>query len=168
VGLRTATALGTVLLAVLAGCGGGSSSDGPPSVTVATGSQTVTVKPTQYCMDGDGRRYDATPPVIEVSPDSPITFTVPKDVAEQGWSVQVFDQTLEEKIGTVEVDKGTAVFDKINSSDVVPAAFYLVVVEDKGSACGGFSGAWPVGFIRADGAVGTTSTSPSPSSAPAG
>src|SRR6185312_7526419 len=73
VGLRRATAGGTVLLAVLTGCGGGSS-DGPPTVTVATGSQTVTVKPTQYCLDGDGQRYDATPPVIEVSPDSPITF----------------------------------------------------------------------------------------------
>jgi hypothetical protein len=162
VGLRRATAGGTVLLAVLAGCGGGSSSDGPPTVTVATGSQTVTVKPTQYCLDGDGRRYDATPPVIEVPPDSPITFTVPKDVAQQGWSVQVFDQTLEQKIGSVEVDKGTAVFDRINSSDIVPAAFYLVVVEDKGGPCGVFTGAWPVGFIRPGGDLsGTDGATPS-------
>jgi hypothetical protein len=162
VGLRRATAGGTVLLAVLTGCGSGSS-DGPPTVTVATGSQTVTVKPTQYCLDGDGQRYDATPPVVEVSPDSPITFTVPKDVAQQGWSVQVFDQTLEQKIGSVDVDKGTAVFDGINSSDVVPPAYYLVVVEDKGGACGEFSGAWPVGIIRAGGTLGET---PSGSSAP--
>jgi hypothetical protein len=160
VGLRSATAIGTVLLAVLTGCGGSSSSDTPPTVTVATGSQTVTVKPTQYCLDGDGKRYDTTPPVIEVSPDSPITFTVPKDVARQGWSIQVFDQTLEEKIGSVDVDKGTATFDGINSSDVVPAAFYLVVVENKGGACGVFSGAWPVGFIRPGGDLTGTGSAP--------
>jgi hypothetical protein len=163
VGLRRATAVGTVLLAVLTGCGhGGSSSDTPPTVTVATGSQTVTVKPTQYCRDGDGQRYAATPPVIEVSPDSPIAFTVPKDVAQRGWSVQVFDEHLEEKIGAVDVDQGQAVFDGINSSDVVPAAFYLVVVENKGGPCGVFSGAWPVGFIRAGGqTTGTDSATPS-------
>jgi hypothetical protein len=156
VGLRRATAAGTVLLAVLTGCGRGSSSDGPPTITVEAGNQTVAVKPSQYCLDGDGKRYDTTPPVIEVSPDSPITFTVPDDVADRGWSVQVFDDQLEEKIGAVDVDEGTATFDGINSSDVVPAAFYLVVVENKGGACGVFSGAWPVGFIRPGGDVTDT------------
>jgi hypothetical protein len=162
VGLRSATAVGTVLLAVLTGCGSGGSADGPPSVTVEAGSQTVPVEPTQYCLDGDGQRYRTTPPIIEVSPDSTIRFTVPGDVADHGWSVQVFDEKLEEKIGSVEVDKGTAVFDRINSSDVVPAAFYLVVVEDKGEGCSGLSGAWPVGFIRAGGQpTGTDSATPS-------
>ena len=160
-GLRRATAGGTVLLAVLTGCGGGSFV-GPPDVTVEAGNQTVTVKPSQYCLDGDGRRYDTTPPVLEVPPDSPITFTVPEGVAERGWSVQVFDERLEEKIGAVDVDKGTSTFDGINSSDVVPAAFYLVVVENKGGACGVFSGAWPVGFIRPGGTTtGTGSATPS-------
>ena len=42
-------------------------------------------------------------------------------------------------------------FDEINTSDVVPPAFYLVVVEKKGGDCGEFSGAWPVGFLRAGG-----------------
>jgi hypothetical protein len=162
VGLRRATAVGTVLLAVLTGCGKAGSSDGPPTVTVEAGSQKVAVKPTQYCLDGDGQRYDTTPPIIEVSPGSPITFTVPSGVADRGWSVQVFDDQLEEKIGAIDVDKGTATFDGINSSDVVPPAFYLVVVENKGGACGVYSGAWPVGFIRADGgATGTDSATPS-------
>ena len=151
-----------MLLAVLTGCGRGSSSDGPPTITVEAGNQTVAVKPSQYCLDGDGKRYDTTPPVIEVSPDSPIAFTVPEDVADRGWSVQVFDDQLEEKIGAVDVDEGTATFDGINSSDVVPAAFYLVVVENKGGACGVFSGAWPVGFIRPGGdGAGTGSATPS-------
>jgi hypothetical protein len=156
VGLRRATAAGTVLLAVLTGCGRGGSADGPPTVTVAAGSETVTLKPTQFCLDGDGQRYDTTPPIIEVSPDSTIRFTVPGDVADQGWSIQVFDDKLEEKLGSVDVGKGETSFDRINSSDVVPPAFYLVVVEDKGGACGAFAGAWPVGFLRAGGE--TTST----------
>ena len=76
---------------------------------------------------------------------------MPDSVAEQGWSVQVFDESLEETIGTVDVEAGTTTYDGINSSDVVPPAFYLVVVEDKGGDCGEFSGAWPIGFIRAGG-----------------
>ena len=61
---------------------------------------------------------------------------MPDSVAEQGWSVQVFDEKLEEQIGEVDVPEGEAVFDEINTSDVVPPAFYLVVVEDKGGDCG--------------------------------
>jgi hypothetical protein len=127
----------------------------------------VDLHPTQYCLDGTGQRYDTVPPIIEVSPDAPITLTVPDAVAARGWSVQVFDQKLEEKLGEVSVDEGQAVFSGISSSDVVPPAFYLVVVEDKGGACGAFSGAWPVGFIRAGGqAAGTDSATPS--AAPSG
>lgn len=149
-----------VLLAALTGCGH-PSSDAPPTVTVEAGTQTVDLKPTQFCLDGDGQRYDTTPPIIEVSPDSTISFTVPGDVAHQGWSVQVFDEKLEEKIGSVDVGKGEKVYDRINSSDVVPGAFYLVVVEDKGGRCGAFAGAWPVGFFRAGGDVATGSATPS-------
>ncbi|RBY80746.1 DUF2771 family protein [Blastococcus sp. TF02A-26] len=135
------------LLALLAGCGE-DEPDAPPSVQVTVGPQDVEVQPTQYCLGGDGERYSITPPIIEVSPDSPITLTVPETVAEQGWGVQVFDDQLVEVIGEVDVESGETSFD-VNSSDVVPAAFYLVVVEDKGTDCGEFSGAWPVGFIRA-------------------
>jgi hypothetical protein len=143
---RSAAAL---LLVLLAGCSRGESA--PPDVRVQVGSQDVGVRPTQYCLDGEGRRYDVAPPIIEVSPDSAITLTVPDELAERGWSVQVFDEKLEEPLGEVEVPEGAAVFGEINSSDVVPPAYYLVVVEDKGGGCGGFSGAWPVGFLRAGG-----------------
>jgi hypothetical protein len=149
VGLSRATAAGTVLLAVLTGCGGEPA--GPPDVTVDVSGQTVDLRPTQYCLDGTGQRYDVSPPIIEVSPDAAITFTVPAELAERGWSVQVFDEQLEEKLGEVQVDEGEAVFDAISTSDVVPPAFYLVVVENKGGDCGLFAGAWPVGFIRAGG-----------------
>jgi hypothetical protein len=76
---------------------------------------------------------------------------VPDATAEQGWSVQVFDEQLEEQIGEVDVPEGEARFDGIGTSDVVPPAFHLVVVEDKGGDCGEWSAAWPVGFIRAGG-----------------
>jgi hypothetical protein len=49
------------------------------------------------------------------------------------------------------VPAGTSTFEEINTSDVVPAAFYLVVVEDSGGECGEFSAAWPIGFLRAGG-----------------
>ena len=142
---RCAAAL---LLVVLAGCGRGEAAT-PQDVTVLVGGERVAVHPTQYCQDGDGKRYDITPPIIEVVPDSAITLTVPAAVARQGWSVQVFDEKLEQPLGEVDVPEGKALFDEINTSDVVPPAFYLVVVEKKGGACGEFSGAWPVGFLRA-------------------
>jgi Protein of unknown function (DUF2771) len=138
-----------LLLLLLAGCGG--EPDGPGEVGVEVGAQDVAVRPTQFCLDGEGQRYETTPPILEVSPGAAISLTVPDSVAEQGWSVQVFDETLEERLGTVDVDQGTTTYDEITTSDVVPPAFYLVVVEDKGGDCGEFSGAWPVGFIRAGG-----------------
>ena len=155
---RCAAAL---LLLVLAGCGRGEAA-GPENVEVSVGAEQVAVRPTQYCLDGDGQRYSTAPPIIEVSPDSPITLTVPESVAEQGWSVQVFDEKLEEPIGEVDVPEGESVLDEINTSDVVPPAFYLVVVEDKGGDCGEFSGAWPVGFLRAGGDLSGTPSSGAP------
>jgi hypothetical protein len=153
-----------LLLVLLAGCGRDAAA-GPEDVGVAVGAEDVTVRPVQYCLDGKGQRYSNTPPIIEVSPDAAITLTVPDSVARHGWSVQVFDEKLETTVGEVDVPEGQAVFDEINSSDVVPPAFYLVVVEDKGGACGEFTGAWPVGFLRAGGDLGGT---PSSSAPPAG
>lgn len=159
---RTTAAGGIAALALVAGCdaGGGSgadsSGDAAPTVRVQAGAQDVTVQPTQYCLDGSGERYAGTPPIVEVSPDSTIALTVDQAVADRGWSVQVFDDQLETPIGEVDVQTGTTVFTGINSSDVVPPSFYLVVVEDSdGGACGGLSGAWPVGFIRAEAAAPT-------------
>jgi hypothetical protein len=147
---RTATATAAALLVLLTGCGE-DEPEGPPSVQVTVGPQDVDVQPVQYCEDGAGQRYTSVqPPIIEVSADEPISLSVPDAVAERGWSVQVFDDQLEEQLGEVEVEAGSTTFDDITSSDVVPAAFYLVVVEDKGTDCGEFSGAWPIGFIRAE------------------
>ncbi len=134
---------------LLAGCGAEPS--GPQDVVVEAGPQEVQVAPSQSCIDGEIQRYASTPPIVEVSPDTTIRITVPDSVAERGWGVQVYDDELQERLGLVEVDAGQAVLDEINTSDVVPPAFYLVVVEDKGGDCGEWSAAWPVGFIRAGG-----------------
>jgi hypothetical protein len=138
------------LLVLLTACGE-DAPDGPPSVQVTVGPQDVDVQPVQYCEDGEGQRYTSVqPPIIEVSPDAPINLSVPDVIAERGWSVQVFDDQLDEQLGEVDVEAGSATFDGIDTSDVIPPAFYLVVVEDKGTECGEFSGAWPIGFIRAE------------------
>jgi hypothetical protein len=150
-----------LLLLVLAGCGGGEAA-GPPDVRVEVGAQELDVHPVQYCLDGEGQRYDTVPPKLGVSPDTTIALTVPEAVADRGWSVQVFDDRLEELLGEVDVPDGERAFEEITSSDVVPPAFYLVVVEDKGGDCGEFSGAWPVGFLRAGGDLRGTPSSGAP------
>ena len=157
--LRRATAAG-VLVLLLGGCARGG--DGPGEVRVQVGAQDVTAQAVQGCEDGEEVRYEGTPPIVEVSPDSDITLTVPESVAERGWGVQVFDDQLQEKLGTVDVPEGEARFAGINTSDIVPAAFYLLVVEDKGGDCGVWSRAWPVGFIRAGGDLGGTPSSEAP------
>jgi hypothetical protein len=144
---------------LLAGCG--SQPSGPQDVVVEAGPQRVEAAPTQYCVDGEGQRYASTPPIIEVSPDTTIRLTVPDAVAERGWGVQVFDEGLEELLGEAPVDTGEAVLE-LNSNDVVPPAFYLVVVEDAVEDCEGFSGAWPVGFLRAGGNQGGMATETTP------
>lgn len=138
-----------VLPLVIAGCAG--EPETPQPVRVVVGAQDVEVRPSQYCLDGEGQRYTSAPPILEVSPDTTVSLTVPESVAERGWSVQVWDEGLVEKIGEVEAPDGTTEFSEISTSDVVPAAYYLVVVEDKGGDCGEFTGAWPVGFLRAGG-----------------
>ena len=154
---RTAAALLAGLTA-LTGCGGGAEETTAPTVTVQVGAQEVPVDPTQYCLAGEGQRYSTSPPILEVPVDTPIELRVPESVAADGWTVQVFDDQLEQTIGEVDVDPDTPVFDGINSSDVAPPAFYLVVVQRRDpDACEGLSGAWPIGFIRSgDGAPPTT------------
>ncbi len=154
---RAAAAVVAGALAVpLAGCAG-VGAGAPPDVTVTAGPQEITARPTQYCARGEGQAYEVTPPIVEVSPDTAIELTVPEDVAANGWSVQVFDERLDERLGVVEVDPGTTTFEGINSSDVVPPAFYLVVVEDQHGECL-LTGSWPIGFLRAGGDVGADPT----------
>ena len=169
-------AAGVVLvggLLTLTGCGGSGGGQaragGVPTVTVQAGGDPVTVSPTQYCRDGEGERYQVSAPIVEVAPDTTVVLTVSDEVAESGWAVQVFDEALQERIGDVEVDQGTTVFDGINTSDVVPATYYLVVVQDRDpEACNGLSGAWPIGFIRAGAGSPATSPTATPTETPAG
>ena len=145
---------------LLTGCG--SEPSAPQDVVVEAGPQEVQVPPSQSCVDGERQQFPPASPIVEVSPDTTIRLTVPDSVAENGWDVQVYDEQIQERLGIAEVEDGAAVFE-VNSSDVVPPAFYLVVVEDAVEECEGFSGAWPVGFLRAGGDLGEPTT-PAPAS----
>ncbi len=132
---------------LVAGC----SSSAPPTVTVSVGLQQEVLAPIQYCLGGEPRFYpDAErPPVLRVGPDLPITIEVSDELAESGWQVQIFDEDLAEQIGQVPVGAETG-YDRINTSDAEPAAYFLVIVQDAGTDCAGLSGAWPIGFVRSD------------------
>jgi hypothetical protein len=164
---------GVLLLAgltTLAGCGdGGGSESKAPLVGVAVAGQEITIQPTQYCLGGTGQRYQVSPPVLEVTPGQKVRLRVPAGVADRGWGVQVWDEKLAEKIGAVDVGKGKTVFDGITTSDVAPATFYLVIVEDTAKdRCSGLSGAWPVGFIRTTEGAATSAPGSSAPATPTG
>lgn len=109
------------------------------------------VEATQYCLDGEGMRYAVTPQVLQVEPDETILIEVPDDVAESGWSFQVYEQGLQDDDLIGEVDVGEEPSYELSTSDAVPAAYYLVIVQDAGAGCDGLAGAWPIGFLRGTG-----------------
>ncbi|MDQ4038675.1 MAG: DUF2771 family protein [Actinomycetota bacterium] len=128
--------------------GTGCSSDSAPTVSVTVGDQQMDVEATQYCLDGEGKRYTVTPQVLQVEPDTTISIVVPDEVAESGWSFQVFGQGLQDEDLIGEVDAGRQTSYELSTSDAVPAAYYIVVVQDAGEGCSGLAGAWPIGFLR--------------------
>jgi hypothetical protein len=132
------------LMLIAAGC----SSDSAPTVSVTVGDQQMDVEATQYCLDGEGKRYSVTPQVLQVEPDTTIVIEVPEEVAESGWSFQVFGQGLQDEDLIGEVDVGKESSYELSTSDAVPAAYYIVVVQDSGEGCSGLAGAWPIGFLR--------------------
>lgn len=133
-----------VLVLLAAGC----SSEGAPTVSVTVADQQMDVQPTQYCLDGEGRRYSITPPILQVDPDMTIRIEVPDEVAEAGWSFQVYGQALGDGDLIGEVDVGREASFELSSSDATPPAYYLVIVQDSGAGCDGLAGAWPIGFLR--------------------
>lgn len=132
------------LMLTVSGC----SSDSAPTVSVTVGDQQMDVEATQYCLDGEGMRFPVTPQVLQVDPETQILIEVPEEVAESGWSFQVFDQGLTDDDLIGEVDVGQEASYELSTSDAVPAAYYIVVVQNSGEGCAGLAGAWPIGFLR--------------------
>ena len=94
----------------LAGCGRGSAAGARRTSRSRSAPQKVAVQPDPVLPGRRRAALHATPRrSSRSSPDSPITLTVPDAVAERGWSVQVFDEKLEKKLGEVDVPKGKAV-----------------------------------------------------------
>ena len=106
------------------------------------------VEATQYCLDGEGKRYAVTPQVLQVEADQTILIVVPDDVAESGWSFQVYEPGLQDEDLIGEIEVGEEASYELSTSDAVPAAYYLVIVQDSGELCDGLAGAWPIGFLR--------------------
>ena len=99
---RCAAAL---LLLVLAGCGRGRR-PAPANVQVAVGGEKVAVRPTQYCLDGDGQRYTTPRRSSRSRPDAPITLTVPDVGRRAGLERAGLRREAREAIGEVDVAQG--------------------------------------------------------------
>jgi hypothetical protein len=79
-------ALVCALVALLAGCGGGSA---PPEVTFAAGATSVVAKPTQYCdVKLQECQSDANAPVrLAVPAGTALKVTVPEEISSTPWQV---------------------------------------------------------------------------------
>lgn len=142
------SAVAPALLVSLLLLTGACSSDAAPTVSVTVGDQQMDVEATQFCLNGEGKRYPVTPQVLQVEPDQRIRIEVPDEVAESGWSFQVFGAGLSDDDLIGEIDVGNEASYELSTSDTVPVAYYLVIVEDSGGPCQGLAGAWPIGFLR--------------------
>ena len=94
--------------------------------------------------------YAVKPLAVVTGASTGIGYELARIAAERGWSAQVWDEQLRTQIGDADAGPGEAVL-QLNSSDAVPPAYYLVVVERRNAACNNVSGAWPVGFLRTGG-----------------
>lgn len=142
------SAVAPALLVSLLLLTGACSSGAAPTVSVTVGDQQMDVEATQFCLNGEGKRYPVTPQVLQVEPDQRIRIEVPDKVAESGWSFQVFGAGLTDADLIGEIDVGNKASYELSTSDAVPVAYYLVIVEDSGDLCEGLAGAWPIGFLR--------------------
>lgn len=153
-GRSRAAALGLLsAAALLAGCG----DSGPPSVTVKVVDTTVEVPAAMYCEDGKpvvASDEEGVSP-LRVEPGKRVEIDVPRDVADAGWTVQVWTARGDDNgsilpdalITTVPVGKETS-FDQITTSDAAPETFYLIVAQSPAKGCPDAGALWPIGFIR--------------------
>lgn len=148
-----AAAVGLLSAALLVGCG----DSGPPTVTVKVVDATVEVPAAMYCEDGKpvvANDEDAVAP-MRVAAGKRVEIDVPQEVADAGWTVQVWTARTDGNgsilpdalITSVPVGKETS-FDQITTSDAAPETFYLIVAQSPAKGCPDAGGLWPVGFIR--------------------
>lgn len=137
------------LMTLLAAC---SDADARPEVKVAIGQASTTLEPTLYCVDGGAQLADdqAKTAAMEVKPETGVVITVPKSVAEVGWTIQIWSVNDTgagavplERIG--DVDAGTArSYDGFTTSDVVPDRYFIIIAIPEDPACNaaGAAGIW--------------------------
>lgn len=162
------------LLVVAAGCSADKAT-GPPTISIAIAGVTTTVPAAVYCTDGaPAVRPDSSAiPPVEVKQAQRITVSVPSQIAEQGWSIQVWsatdsDGTLVPGIKLSTLDAGTKrTFDGLTTSDAQPNRIYLIIAlapdpTSKSLDCQQAGGLWPVALVRTP-TESDTSTSATPS-----
>lgn len=150
---RLRAVLSLLAVTVLAG-GCSSDSDGKPAIDVSAGGAAATVQPTLYCIEGHAQfaEDDARIAAMEVKPDTKVVIDVPDEVAEAGWTIQIWtvNDTGEgalplEQIGNVDAGNAES-YDGFTTSDAVPDRYFIIVAlpEDPGCDAVGSAGIWTV------------------------
>ncbi|WP_106849901.1 DUF2771 family protein [Blastococcus sp. Marseille-P5729] len=150
---RVRAVLSLLAVALLVG-GCGADSDGRPSIDVAAGEAAATVEPTLYCVDGHAQfaADDARTAALEVKPDTTVVIDVPEQVADAGWTIQIWtvNDTAGgavplEQIGNVDAGNARS-YDGFTTSDAVPDRYFIIVAlpEDPGCDAVGSAGIWTV------------------------
>ncbi|MFV0535410.1 MAG: DUF2771 family protein [Cumulibacter sp.] len=143
-------ALFLTLSVLLSACS--DTSDTSPEIKVAIGNATTTLTPTLYCVDGEAHLADESTrtAALEAAPDTAVAISVPQQVADVGWTIQIWSVSDTdtgavplEQIGNV--DAGTArEFDGFTTSDVVPNRYFVIIAlpEDPDCNAQGSAGIW--------------------------
>lgn len=149
---RPRAALAALLMIMLSAAGCSGDTPDSPHVAVAAGDATADVAPTLYCVDGKAQLGgdDQKTPAIEVEPDQKVTVTVPSEVAEKSWVIQIWSvddssgsAVPAQQIGNIQVGTETS-FDGFSTSDAVPDRYFVIVAipEDPKCDAKGSAGIW--------------------------
>ncbi|WP_194291586.1 DUF2771 family protein [Cumulibacter manganitolerans] len=139
------------LSALLAACSG---ADPKPQISIAAGEAKTTVEPTLYCVGGHAELAGdkASTAALEVKPDTKVTVEVPKEVADAGWTIQIWSVSDSgegpvpyQQIGNVPVGTKRS-FDGFTTSDAVPSRYFVIVALPEDAKCDakGSAGIWTV------------------------
>jgi len=149
--VRIGVWLATVLL-LLSACS--NEAKALPKVDVAAGDAKTTLSPTLYCVDGRAKLAadDSKTAAMQVKPDTQVTVSVPQEVADAGWTIQIWSVRDDaegivpnEQIGNVNAGNARS-FDGFTTSDAVPDRYFIIVAlpEDPGCDAKGSAGIWTV------------------------
>lgn len=152
---RVLAPIAVSLSVALSACG--SSQPSKPQVTVTAGDAKLSLEPTLYCVSGKAQfADDDTNDALQVKPDTKVEIDVPAEVADAGWTIQIWSvrdtadgAVPDQQIGNVDAGKARS-FAQFTTSDAVPDRYFVIVAipEDPGCDAKGSAGIWTVLFSR--------------------